>query len=370
MKKIHIVSPYKIDLIQKYIRKHIRECDNNIEIFHIEITPENKSKLCVSFENGEFYWVDGGEKYMFCYSKEGDPSSTQNAYYNSFTIGHENIDVLQEFVTKILTMEHNLTVNTSNSHGYWNTYEVTNMNAIKIDNLFLPTDTFQKVFSLIDNFTKEDTRKEYVERGDTYKMSFLLTGIPGSGKSSLIKAIGAKYRRNIYYLNFSKTLQDDILLDLMAKIPVNSILAIEDADSYFTDDKTSDINVSQSIILNILDGGNDSFFDNVLIFITANDINKLSPAMKRPGRINHIVKFDYPCKAEIEKAFLKYVTPHPDNAERFREFYKQIKGKKLCMAAIKEYVLSHKDDYMDHIEELIGDINERTQTEHTEKMFL
>lgn len=370
MKKIHVVHPYKVELIQKYIRKHIHECENNIKVFCIDITPDNKCKIGVSYENGEFYWVDNGEKFLFCYKKEGEPSSTQNIYYNSFTIGHDNLDVLQKFVTKILTMEQNLTINTSSSHGYWNNYEVTNMNSVKIDNLFLPSDTFNKVFSLIDNFSKEETRKEYMDRGDTYKMSFLLTGIPGSGKSSLVKAIGAKYRRNIYYLNFSKMLQDDILLDLMAKIPVNSILAIEDADSYLTDDKTTDINVSQSIILNILDGGNDSFFDNVLIFITANDINKLSPAMKRPGRINHIVKFDYPGKQEIEKVFHKYVTPHPDNAERFKQFYKHIKGVKLCMAAVKEYVLSHKEDYMDHIDELIGDINERTKTEHAEKLYI
>lgn len=364
---IHITQLFKLETIHKYIGNNINRCKNNIKTFTITIQPNKKSVLSVSYENGEFTWEDDEGTFLFCLKKEGQPCPREHAYFLSLTISHDDIDALQKFVTRMLLADEKLSIYMSNSNGYWTSYDIKSRNANKINNIFLPSKIIDDVCREIDTFNKPETKTLYDELGDVYKRVFLLAGIPGSGKSSLIKALAAKYKRSTYYLNFSKKLLDDVMAELMNRIVENSILVIEDIDSYFGENGDSDINVTQSMLLNILDGANDECLNNVLVFITANNLEQLDYRLKRPGRIHKIYKFDYPERHEIEGCFKRYVTkPDAD----FKEFYNKIKSHKICMAGIKEYLISHLDNYMEDIDEFIRDMNERPTRNNTDKMFM
>jgi hypothetical protein len=365
MPSIHVFQIYKIELIHKYFEKNCTRCRNTIGIFTAVLNSDKSIGLSVSYENGEFEWEDEGEVFHINYKKDGNPCPRDNAYFTSFLISHDNLDTLKRFLQKIWDGSKKLSVYTSSANGYWNQYEMKNMNKNKMDNIFLPSTILNKMSDIIDDFSKSETQIAYESRGDTYKKVFLLAGIPGSGKSSLIKAIAAQYNRNIYYLNFSKKLVDDIFVDLMNKVAENSVLVIEDIDSYFDVSGKTEVNITQSMLLNVLDGAYDNCLNNVLIFITANDIDKIDYRVKRFGRINKIFTFGYPEKPEIEKCFKRYASGD------FDEFYQKIKKIKVCMAGIKDYLISYPDDYMDHIEELVQDTKERNPAnENADKMFI
>ena len=54
----------------------------------------------------------------------------------------------------------------------------------------------------IQNFLKAE--KDYKSFGILYKLTFLITDIPGSGKTSLTKAICNMFNFNLCMLSFSK----------------------------------------------------------------------------------------------------------------------------------------------------------------------
>ena len=70
-----------------------------------------------------------------------------------------------------------------------------------------------------------------MERGISYKQSYLFYGPPGTGKTSLIKALSYEIERNIHFLNLSMIKDDDQLDKLMSAINFKtSIIVLEDID--------------------------------------------------------------------------------------------------------------------------------------------
>ena len=282
-------------------------------------------------------------------------------YLLAITIKHDNLDVLKKLCTEIIE-KHNesngtIQVYHSQHHGYWNKSK--KVYGQTLENIFIPQDTKKDIINHIDSFLQNQER--YIKFGRTYKLCFLFTGVPGSGKSSTIKAISMKYNRPIYVLNLSKKLDDENLTNLVSEIKPGCIIVLEDIDSFFMDREAKDVNVSFSAILNLFDGlyspGNGS-----ILFMTANNPERLDTALIRPGRVDKIIKFEYPRKKEINDAFNAIIGHTQDN---FNNFYKIINGNCVSMAGIVDYLFRHPEDYL----ECISELNEHTKLLHeiTEK---
>ncbi|MDH2154075.1 AAA family ATPase [Stenotrophomonas sp. GD03657] len=69
----------------------------------------------------------------------------------------------------------------------------------------------------------------HYDRGFAYKLTMLLHGIPGSGKTSLIKAIAGHYQKNLCLIHLA-SMSDILLRNALASVPDNSIIALEDFD--------------------------------------------------------------------------------------------------------------------------------------------
>ena len=178
----------------------------------------------------------------------------------------------------------------------------------------------------------------------------LFTGVPGAGKTSLSKALALKYKRKLYCINLSKNLTDEDFTSLIQTVEPNSILLVEDIDSFFVDGQsTTDINISFSCLLNVLDGAL-SNINGLITILTINHPDRVDPALLRPGRIDYIVKFDYPSKNEIKMAFFDLVDNPTD--ESFKTFYTNIKSLKINMSGIIDYLFRHSSDYIEKINEL------------------
>lgn len=359
--------------MSKFISKNVEYIDLANYMISIENTTEKTSILLPGY--GEYKIKYKENIFYMSYKQEGKPYGEMPKYYTRMTIKHEDLQLLKNFVTEGLSYinppeKNKIEISTSHGKGYWerrsSTYSQT------LDNIYIPVDDKNQIISTIDKFIVNKER--YIKFGRPYKTSFLLTGVPGSGKSSIAKALGLKYNRRMYVLNFTKSLTDDSLIDLFNDINDDSILLLEDIDAYFIDRKAQDINISFSVLINCLDGalakGN-----GLIIIITANNPDRLDPALLRPGRIDKIIKFDYPKKKEIETAFYSITEQDPTNdiaKTNFAKFYEVIKSMRIAMSGIIDFLFRYPIDYMEHIDiELIKQTHylHEITSEKTEKLY-
>ena len=163
------------------------------------------------------------------------------------------------------------------------------------DDIFLKKGIKEDIMSIIDNFLSN--RSYYQEHGITYKMGILLSGQPGSGKSSTAKAIASYLGWRVYYMN-ANNIQFDSLLS-------NTVVLIEDIDCLLeesrekknnkdNDDKSSDDNqpkLSMHDLLNYLDGILSP--TNCIFIATTNYPERIDPALIRPGRFDYHFEIGY-----------------------------------------------------------------------------
>jgi len=134
----------------------------------------------------------------------------------------------------------------------------------------------------------------------------------------------------------SKGMSDNTLTNLMGNVPTRCILLLEDLDAAFTRSVNRDSNstgipttststakesnessdgstLSLSGLLNILDGV--AAAEGRLLFATTNHIERLDPALSRPGRMDVWVNFTHATKWQAEgifKCFFPYKPSNPD----------------------------------------------------------
>lgn len=125
-----------------------------------------------------------------------------------------------------------------------------------------------------------------VRLGIPWHRGYLLKGEPGSGKTSLAKALAGHLGLDVFYLSLS-ALPDDIrLAQLLSNLEPRSILVLEDIDivhgSRERDDKSSGVTLAG--LLNALDGFVTPH--GLITIMTSNHASRLDPALIRPGRVD------------------------------------------------------------------------------------
>ncbi|KAJ3507933.1 hypothetical protein NLJ89_g6029 [Agrocybe chaxingu] len=138
--------------------------------------------------------------------------------------------------------------------------------------------------------------KSFLERRIPYRRGYLLHGPPGSGKTSFIQALAGSLSYDICVLNLSERgLADDKLFHLLSNAPERSFVLIEDIDAAFnkrvqTSEDGYQSSVTFSGFLNALDGVASG--EERIIFMTTNHVEKLDPALIRPGRVDLMALID------------------------------------------------------------------------------
>ena len=158
-----------------------------------------------------------------------------------------------------------------------------------LDSVVLDEGVKERILKDVTDFMSRG--KWYAERGIPYRRGILLHGPPGSGKSSFIQALAGSLDYNICVLNLSERgMTDDKLNHLLVNAPERSFILLEDVDAAFSGRNQSDetgftANVTFSGLLNAVDGVASSTSQRIL-FMTTNHIEKLDPALIRPGRVD------------------------------------------------------------------------------------
>ena len=179
-----------------------------------------------------------------------------------------------------------------------------------IKSIFIDHENLDAVISAISSFKAKESW--FIRHGIPYQLGILLYGPPGCGKTSLIRAIAAHCDKDIRLLPAAHVNKLGSALADVEK-PDNSILVVEDIDSNSV--TTSRTQPEEGIlarpsgggiseVLNALDGV--TIGHGRIMVLTTNHIEKLDPALIRPGRIDLKVELGYVTPAifaDFVKAF-------------------------------------------------------------------
>ncbi|XP_017891949.1 mitochondrial chaperone BCS1 [Ceratina calcarata] len=195
----------------------------------------------------------------------------------------------------------------------------------------------------------------YSDRGIPYRRGYLLYGPPGCGKSSFITALAGELERGICVLNLSERgLTDDRLNHLLAVAPQQTIILLEDVDAAFSSREESKemkaaydgLNrVTFSGLLNCLDGVAST--EARILFMTTNYLERLDPALVRPGRVDVKEYIGWCSETQIEQMFLRFYKNIDEKAnELAKQFTNSIMSEKknVSPAQIQGYFMFHKNN--------------------------
>jgi hypothetical protein len=333
-----------------------RWCVKGFKFDHFELSPGPNSSFMISIKKSQ----PVNEDTRFNVMIQIHMMNVGNSVTTSWVVRFEHKDHLQDFCKQmnefeiaLKTKKTDLTVwNWSEDDGGW-------LNSlVKIapswDTYFVKDEIQALITQRIDAFLCPKYKDRCLKFGKPYKLNILLYGVPGAGKTTMIKLLAKKYKKELYCFNLSKEITDSKFNRSCTKIKDSSIVAYEDIDSFFIQREGSkDTNISFSAMINVLDGI--KMCDKGLItFLTANHVDNLDPAMIRPGRMDLIVKFDYPEAPEIFKAFKSLTNVSPEKAEEiFNVWYKPIRNLQIPMSGITDFLFQHPDDYLECVDELV-----------------
>lgn len=161
------------------------------------------------------------------------------------------------------------------------------------NNVFIEDDILTQITSSIDSFVSK--REWYEERHLPYHFGILLYGEPGTGKTSIVQAMAEEYDMSILFVDASYPEQIPYIIssavnNKSSEIGKPQIVLIEDVDcamltqEYDNEGKCYSRGTNLGPILNVMDGL--TAVPGIIYILTTNHIDKLDPALIRPGRID------------------------------------------------------------------------------------
>ncbi|MFQ6553255.1 AAA family ATPase [Aestuariibius insulae] len=210
----------------------------------------------------------------------------------------------------------------------------------RIDTVLVDDDRIERVLEDMRWFYA--ARDWYAKRGVPWRRGYLFHGPPGTGKSSLIRALASELSRDIAALDLGRpSLGDDDLRDAMAYAPTGSLIAIEDVDAVFTrrDSAEKPTGVSFSGLLNAIDGV--AAQEGRALIMTTNHKERLDPALIRPGRADLHMELGLISAATATRLFERFF---PEDRALARQFRTRLDGHRISPAAVQGWLLASSAD--------------------------
>lgn len=316
-------------LIANTYVKYREKCDGNTPIERTSTSsPPKLANIALSPAPGyHFIWYKNVlVSVTRSREKINGATSLSSFLYESYylTFYTRNRKIVEEFFVEVRQQELDrigtkITYNVARD-GWWD--GETTLTYRSLESVVLPKTIKESIVEDLNTFLQ--SKQRYTDLGVPYRRGYLFFGEPGSGKTSLITALAHYFQLNIFVLPLSSSGINDITLAaLYRKIPTNSIIVVEDIDCIF-DGREGDSKITFSGFLNAIDGIASG--DGKILIMTTNHIDKLDPALVRPGRVDVRVKFG---KADL------YIM-----SEMFKRFYPTSKLCSLFLHAYEETKLT------------------------------
>lgn len=299
-------------------------------------------------EGNHFFWFRGRLVHLSRDSNAPAAGSTTNKSKESITIriysrGQDLVRALVSEAQQKLTNESSINVY-SYSH-FWR--KVARRRLRALDTVIMPS-------GFIENLVADATwffgaANWYHERGIPYRRSYLLSGPPGCGKTSLVFALASYFKLPLYFLNLGSLKEDSDLFDAISGVPERAVLLIEDVDASAAvknrsrpspatpgrpgaptpaatqeEEKTP---ITMSAFLNALDGVMSK--DGRLLVMSTNYPERLDPAIIRPGRVDRHETIGPMGAGEVARMFLRFFPQEVDLSQKIAKGSYSVPAAKL-----------------------------------------
>ncbi|XP_004234548.1 protein HYPER-SENSITIVITY-RELATED 4-like [Solanum lycopersicum] len=283
---------------------------------------------------------------------------------------------LQKHVNKTIKIH---TVDCERMYNLHEMWKPVNLNhPATFETIAMESDQKDMILKDLERFVK---RKDYYRKvGKAWKRGYLLFGPPGTGKSSLIAAMANYLNFDIYDLELTSLRGNLELRRLLVATANKSILVVEDIDC--TIDLQDNLanratyvhsingfhmqehKVTLSGLLNFIDGLWSSCGDERIIIFTTNHIEKLDPALLRPGRMDMHIHMTYctPCGFKLLANNYLGIKDH----KLFKEIEELIDIANVTPAEVAEQLLK-EDEVENSLKGLINFLYKKIKENEEEK---
>lgn len=208
-----------------------------------------------------------------------------------------------------------------------------------LDSVFLPEGEIDYIVSDISKFLSNENL--YISKGINYKRVYLLEGVPGSGKTSLVKALASHFSVRLRIMDTpTSLLYEGNVREFFKR---ETFALIEEVDTINSLNRGEDPPASKGLetqiesqklrdLLTILDGVTTPH--GMIVFLTTNHLSKLDKALIRPGRVDYILNFDKPDNFQIESACKYYL-----GGDWEKEYRRIVKSKPNSMSEVQERLM-------------------------------
>lgn len=171
--------------------------------------------------------------------------------------------------------------------GSWTRLE--NLAPRDLASVILPPGQLERLTADVGRFL--DTERDYLRKCISWHRGHLYEGPPGTGKTSVARAIASHFGMDVWYLPLADVKADGELLRLASQVSPRSMLLLEDVDVFHATTTRDDhaTGVTLSGLLNTLDGIASPH--GLLTVMTTNTPDVLDRAVVRAGRVDLIEHF-------------------------------------------------------------------------------
>lgn len=335
--------PLNSDVVKWYFATH--HANEQVSLMSVEYKvssspTSNDVSVVLSPRDGTFYIPFKGKKLQASFSttnNEQNGNETNDLIISYF--GWNGAQLVNDFLNHVAEEYKKFQMKTSMvpvyswsaPHSYWSHSTWT---AKRDPKTVVCNGVVDEIVQDIQSFlSKKDW---YTEVGIPHQRGYILYGPPGNGKTTIIRTIASVLGYGI--CKFSNE-QIITLGRSINALPKNTILVIEDVDATIMGKVSSvrDKNGQDSSEITVddskpkLDEKSTGLFSDVLnaidglvvtelpriIIMTTNHIDKLDPALLRPGRIDKKIYVGNATKQNIREMYERFFPNAPSGMERF-----------------------------------------------------